>query len=87
MKTLPWASHEHLITRCYKAVIILQRVFSRVCPLLAADFNLPFNFIYGRLNKTESVIFYTYGENGDGIGFTQRYPSLCSVAAKRRTGC
>ena len=45
------------------------------------DFNLATNYIKDRLNNDESIIYLAFNENGKAVGFTQLYPSFCSVAA------
>lgn len=52
------------------------RVFYH-CP---SDIALATEFIAARLNHNESVIFLAM-ENGKAQGFTQLYPSFCSVEA------
>ena len=39
-------------------------------------------FIEARLAEDESVIFLALNEKGHGLGFTQLYPSYCSVEAQ-----
>ena len=48
------------------------------CP---ADLPLAAEFIHQRLKNRESVIFLAQDEQGNGLGFTQLYPSFCSVEA------
>ncbi len=36
-------------------------------------------FLAQRIKNKESVIFLAKDENGDAVGFTQLYPSFCSV--------
>ncbi|MDC5707656.1 GNAT family N-acetyltransferase [Vibrio europaeus] len=40
-------------------------------------------FIESRLNNNESVIFLALDDEGNGLGFTQLYPSFSSVSAAR----
>ena len=40
-------------------------------------------FLSERFDKKDSIIFLALTENGDGIGFTQLYPSFSSVAMQR----
>ncbi|MCK6261702.1 GNAT family N-acetyltransferase [Vibrio sp. ZSDE26] len=40
-------------------------------------------FIKSRLTNNESVIFLALDEQGNGLGFTQLYPSFSSVSAVR----
>jgi len=39
-------------------------------------------FVEARLAEDESVIFLALDEDGNGLGFTQLYPSYCSVEAQ-----
>lgn len=39
-------------------------------------------FIEARLAEDESVIFLALDDEGNGLGFTQLYPSYCSVEAQ-----
>lgn len=48
-----------------------------------SDLDLATEFLTDRINKSESVIFYAKNSEGKYVGFTQLYPSYCSVAAKR----
>ncbi len=48
-----------------------------------SDLDLATEFLTDRINKSESVIFYAKISEGKYVGFTQLYPSYCSVAAKR----
>lgn len=48
------------------------------CP---SDQPLAAEFIHQRLKNRESVIFLAQDEQGNGLGFTQLYPSFCSVEA------
>ncbi|MCF1428238.1 MAG: GNAT family N-acetyltransferase [Shewanella sp.] len=47
-----------------------------------SDIDLAREFIAARLNHNESVIFLALG-NGKVLGFTQLYPSFCSVEVCR----
>ncbi|MGO3344750.1 MAG: GNAT family N-acetyltransferase [Marinomonas sp.] len=47
-----------------------------------SDLDLAVSFITDRLNNKDSVIFYSYDENGNALGFTQLYPTFSSVSAK-----
>jgi ribosomal protein S18 acetylase RimI-like enzyme len=47
-----------------------------------SDVNLAISFITERLNNKDSVIFYSYDENGNALGFTQLYPTFSSVSAQ-----
>lgn len=40
-------------------------------------------FLKDRLQKKDSVIFVAVNKNGNGLGFTQLYPSFSSVAMQR----
>ncbi|WGV98093.1 GNAT family N-acetyltransferase [Vibrio sp. YMD68] len=40
-------------------------------------------FIQSRINNNESVIFLALDDEGNGLGFTQLYPSFSSVSAAR----
>ena len=48
-----------------------------------ADLALATTFLTERIEKSESVIFYAKAAADNYVGFTQLYPSFCSVAAKR----
>jgi ribosomal protein S18 acetylase RimI-like enzyme len=51
----------------------------------AADAQLAHDFIEARLNNDESVIFLAIGNRGGepmALGFTQLFPTFCSVSAK-----
>ncbi|BBB26580.1 GNAT family N-acetyltransferase [Amphritea japonica] len=45
------------------------------------DRQLAFEFIQSRIENNESVIFLALDNQGKGLGFTQLYPSFCSVEA------
>lgn len=47
-----------------------------------ADLTKARNFIEARLKNDDSVIFLALDPDGAAIGFTQLFPSFCSVAAK-----
>jgi ribosomal protein S18 acetylase RimI-like enzyme len=47
------------------------------------DMLLATEFLTERINNSESVIFYAKDVAGNYVGFTQLYPSFCSVAAQR----
>ena len=47
------------------------------------DLVLATEFLTERINNSESVIFYAKDGAGNYMGFTQLYPSFCSVAAQR----
>ncbi len=47
------------------------------------DLTLATEFLTERINNSESVIFYAKDVVGNYVGFTQLYPSFCSVAAQR----
>lgn len=40
-------------------------------------------FLYERFKNYQSVIFIALEENGDGVGFTQLFPSFSSVSMER----
>ena len=40
-------------------------------------------FLYERFKNHQSVIFIANAENGDGVGFTQLFPSFSSVSMER----
>ena len=40
-------------------------------------------FLYERFKNYQSVIFIANAENGDGVGFTQLFPSFSSVSMER----
>ena len=40
-------------------------------------------FLYERFKNYQSVIFIATAENGDGVGFTQLFPSFSSVSMER----
>ncbi len=46
-----------------------------------ADLPLATEFIRQRLENNESVIFLAQNDQGGALGFTQLYPSFCSVEA------
>lgn len=48
-----------------------------------SDFNVARSFIESRLNNNESVIYLALDDKGNGLGFTQLYPSFSSVSAAR----
>ncbi len=41
------------------------------------------NFLKERIHKQDSVIFIALDEEGNGLGFTQLYPSFSSVSMQR----
>lgn len=47
------------------------------------DVVLATEFLTERINNSESVIFYAKDTDGKYVGFTQLYPSFCSVSAQR----
>ena len=47
------------------------------------DMLLATEFLTERINNSESVIFYAKDVAGNYVGFTQLYPSFCSVATQR----
>lgn len=47
------------------------------------DLALATEFLTERINNSQSVIFYAKDTDGKYIGFTQLYPSFCSVSAQR----
>ena len=49
----------------------------------ASDLGGAHNFLKERLDGDESVIFLAVDENGQGLGFTQLYPSFSSVSMQR----
>ncbi|WP_028300637.1 GNAT family N-acetyltransferase [Oceanospirillum beijerinckii] len=59
------------------ALFDLYRQFYQ-CP---PDLALAAEFIHQRLKNRESVIFLAQDAQGNGLGFTQLYPSFCSVEA------
>ncbi|MBL4772801.1 MAG: GNAT family N-acetyltransferase [Alcanivoracaceae bacterium] len=48
-----------------------------------SDYNLAFNFLSERFDKSESVIFFAQDEDENYLGFTQLFPSFSSVTAQR----
>ena len=40
-------------------------------------------FLYQRISKDESTIFIALNENGEGMGFTQLYPTFSSVSRRK----
>jgi len=48
----------------------------------ASDFEACRNFLAERLERDQSVIFAAQAEEGELVGFTQLYPSFCSVELK-----
>ncbi len=55
----------------------------RVYYMQQDDLMLASEFLTERINNSESVIFYAKDVAGNYVGFTQLYPSFCSVAAQR----
>lgn len=47
-----------------------------------SDINLAQAYLKQRLEQQQSIIFHAVDDTGDSIGFTQLYPSFCSVALK-----
>jgi ribosomal protein S18 acetylase RimI-like enzyme len=39
-------------------------------------------YLQARLEKSEAIIFLAVDDKGDALGFTQLYPTFCSVEAK-----
>ncbi|MBD1556392.1 GNAT family N-acetyltransferase [Vibrio sp. S9_S30] len=48
-----------------------------------SDIGVATTFIQERLENNESVVFLALNEQGEGIGFTQLYPTFSSVSAQR----
>ena len=48
-----------------------------------SDLNVAREFIESRLNNNESIIFLALDDEGNGLGFTQLYPSFSSVSAAK----
>jgi ribosomal protein S18 acetylase RimI-like enzyme len=48
----------------------------------SADLNLATEFISERIRKNESIILVAENGSGSLVGFTQLYPTFCSVIAK-----
>ncbi|MFY2506860.1 GNAT family N-acetyltransferase [Vibrio pectenicida] len=48
-----------------------------------SDLNVAREFIESRLNNNESIIFLALDNEGNGLGFTQLYPSFSSVSAAK----
>ncbi|HAS6475743.1 TPA: GNAT family N-acetyltransferase [Vibrio parahaemolyticus] len=48
-----------------------------------SDLTVAREFIESRLNNDESVIYLALDDKGNGLGFTQLYPSFSSVSAAR----
>ena len=48
----------------------------------APDLDLARSFIKNRLARDESAIFLARDESNKALGFTQLYPTFCSVSAK-----
>ncbi len=46
------------------------------------DIELATRYIKARIDNNESVIYLAQDASGKGIGFTQLYPTFCSVAAQ-----
>jgi ribosomal protein S18 acetylase RimI-like enzyme len=40
------------------------------------------NYLQARLAREESIVFLALNDGGDALGFTQLYPTFCSVEAK-----
>ena len=64
----------------------------RIAPLLdgyrqfygkPTDLKAARQFLYERFKNCQSVIFIANTENGDGVGFTQLFPSFSSVSMER----
>jgi ribosomal protein S18 acetylase RimI-like enzyme len=66
----------HLIAPLFDA----YRVFYQQ----ASDLTLAKNFLSGRLQKQESIIFFAIDEHGQSLGFVQLYPSFSSVSVMRQ---
>ena len=49
----------------------------------AHDLDLAREFLRGRLEQDQSVIFLALRPDGSAVGFTQLYPSFSSASAKR----
>ncbi|MEZ5892267.1 MAG: GNAT family N-acetyltransferase [Parvularculaceae bacterium] len=47
-----------------------------------ADLAAARDFIASRVSNNESVIYLARNKSGEAVGFTQLYPSFCSVAAR-----
>jgi len=47
----------------------------------APDLPLAAHYLGERLQRDESIVLLAIGEAGDALGFTQLYPTFCSVAA------
>lgn len=48
-----------------------------------ADLDLATTYLRKRLERGECTVFIARDNTGKAVGFTQLYPSYCSVAAKR----
>lgn len=48
-----------------------------------SDLDLAKNFIEARIENNESVIFLALDDEGNGLGFTQLFPTFSSVSAQR----
>lgn len=48
-----------------------------------SDIGVATTFIQERLENNESIVFLALNEQGEGIGFTQLYPTFSSVSAQR----
>ena len=55
----------------------------RVFYMQQDDLMLASEFLTERINNSESVIFYAKDVAGNYVGFTQLYPSFCSIAVQR----
>jgi ribosomal protein S18 acetylase RimI-like enzyme len=80
------------MTKEYQIVRAEHRHLEKLAPLFDAyrifykqpsDVIAAFDFLHERLSNLESVIFLALSSDGEGLGFTQLYPSFGSVSLCR----
>ncbi|HEX2787038.1 MAG TPA: GNAT family N-acetyltransferase [Ignavibacteria bacterium] len=74
-----------ILTAELKHLDILSKLFDeyRVFYERESDIEAAKNFMKHRLENKDSVIFIALDGNGNGMGFTQLYPSFTSVGMQR----
>ncbi len=75
----------NIITATADHLDILAPLFDgyRVFYKQASDLEAARSFLSERFQKKDSTIFLALDENGNGLGFTQLYPSFSSVSMQR----
>ncbi len=75
----------HIVQADHSHVEIVSALFDayRVFYEQASDKDGARQFIAARIAAQESVIFLALNEDGEGVGFTQLYPSFTSVGMQR----